>query len=713
MQFGFEMEQRHKANVDEMFEGNCRPIYDEGDERLEDDMGWIERELGFQANGREVGNVNVDQRDMHGENAVQGNGIGNGNGAGIGQDQDLARNQAQNLTRNQNLDLNLSQNLSQNLTRNQNLDQNMSQNLSQDLNENQNLNQNLSQNLNQNPNQNLISNQTIRDLPHTQTNNHQQTQNNNISCNNQSEVHDLRLQTVEADSVNGVRVIINKQNFNKNNGNSGHNAKTTLKHISISFPDQNPCNSTQSNLHINKSSKINQNPKTDKIQSQKIANKPQHQNLIPRISNKQIKEKLQFRSKFEPKTQNTSQKNKLSKVSNFENRNKIHVHQIRALGDRNKTSIHILASPVREEPSIEPNFRLIDELEKNSDLSQTISSKATSSSDPIFRPNQNLLKKIFHESETKNLKINPTKTPNQDSSSKNADLNPILINIANKPQIQPKAPEIQLQNPQINTPNPLNTIVHSQNIPKHYQSPLKPHLYDSQSTRSTLNLQDPPSPHNTNPTNPPPQNPTFNSNLPQFDERSDVWSAGCVLAELLLGRPIFSSIRDATSLSRALIQLFGPTPTNSLLAKALATPPGTFNPTNPNFNPYISNSTTSAKPLLAFLDKRAPAANHTLRDLLVAMLSPELDQRPTCLEALEHPCFRDFDLGSASASLTSKLDNINLNCHEASARKRAMSKVKRRRVQAQRGSKAPLGSNSLNKSSGKRRTLLKGKGSTG
>ena len=268
-----------------------------------------------------------------------------------------------------------------------------------------------------------------------------------------------------------------------------------------------------------------------------------------------------------------------------------------------------------------------------------------------------------------------------------------------------------------NTPNPNDTIIHSQNIPKHYQTPLKPNAYESQSTRSTLILHDSPNPNsnsnNIHQQNLEPNSSTFNPSLPLFDERSDVWSVGCVLAELLLGRPIFSSIRDASSLSRAFTQLFGPTPTISLLSKALTTSPGTFNPHKTTLTPFTSNPTKNNKPMLAFLNKRAPNANHELTNLLLAMLSPELHQRPTCLEALAHPCFQNFDFDNATASLSQTLTDIRFDCHEASARKRAMSKVKHRHVQAQRRDKAPLASNSLNNSSGKRRPQLKGKQSRG
>ena len=348
---------------------------------------------------------------------------------------------------------------------------------------------------------------------------------------------------------------------------------------------------------------------------------------------------------------------------------------------RNKTSIHLMTSPDFNRERVNHNFKLDEEPEVvKSDFPRTISSIGVSCTDPSITPH---IPQIKVESEISHYRSN--------------------IIAKEKAEVL-QAPEL-IEIDGLKTPCPQPHIIHSQNTPLTKLTKKKEHLFERRSTHHTISVEDSTTFHDSFP-----KIQRFDPSLPLYDERLDVWSAGCVLAELLLGRPLFSRIRKPQDLSRAFVQLFGRTLTTSLLSQALATSPGSFC-LSKKVAPNAQNAQPSA--LLAFFRKRAPNADQDLVELLIKMLSPELTDRPTCEEALTHPCFDGFNAIQAKVSLHQKLSSIKFNCHESSARKRALANAQRRKLMQghlkHTQLKRPLGSNSLNLSSQTRRTVPKGK----
>lgn len=378
---------------------------------------------------------------------------------------------------------------------------------------------------------------------------------------------------------------------------------------------------------------------------------------------------------------------------------------------KNKTSIHLMASSDVRAEQLQPVFKLEEEPEVNSDLPRTTSSIGVSCSDPSSFSQIRNVRRQHVDPELAHYRSNlraSKKTSPTVSKKMTATTNKEALptdDIAKSPEpLQIPAHYNEVEG--LQTPEPKSHILNSQRTPTHYYNSGKPISLERRSTQHTISLEELVS----NPKR-------FNPQLPLYDERLDIWSAGCVLAELLLGRPLFSRIRKPQDLSRAFVQLFGRTLTTSLLSQALDSAPGTFC-LEQKVTPQAPNQTSTG--LLGFLSKRAPNADSDLIALLVKMLSPELTHRPTCEEALAHPCFDNFDHLQAQISLRQKLSQIKFNCHESSARQRALAKARQQKMRMMQAKqkiansknqrdKRPLGHNSLNLSSLNRRTVSKGK----
>ncbi|KAG8949365.1 Mitogen-activated protein kinase [Tulasnella sp. 424] len=108
----------------------------------------------------------------------------------------------------------------------------------------------------------------------------------------------------------------------------------------------------------------------------------------------------------------------------------------------------------------------------------------------------------------------------------------------------------------------------------------------------------------------------------------DVWSIGCILAELLGGKPIFKG-RDYVDQLNQILHYLG-TPSEEILRRV----------GSPRAQDYIRS--LPIKPRIPF-SKLYPNANPLAIDLLDRMLAFHPDQRISCEEALNHPYFTAFD----------------------------------------------------------------------
>ena len=150
-------------------------------------------------------------------------------------------------------------------------------------------------------------------------------------------------------------------------------------------------------------------------------------------------------------------------------------------------------------------------------------------------------------------------------------------------------------------------------------------------------------------------------------QAADVWGLGCLLAELLLGRPLFLRVRTPSDLIEMFEVLFGDHPSLAELRT------------------YSSKILTSQvrkpemHPLRSIIKRRSPESPADLLNLLCQLLHPDPNQRPTCKEILLHQSF-DFDAEESRTQLARRLDTVELECHEHQVRRRMILKVENSRL---------------------------------
>jgi len=120
-----------------------------------------------------------------------------------------------------------------------------------------------------------------------------------------------------------------------------------------------------------------------------------------------------------------------------------------------------------------------------------------------------------------------------------------------------------------------------------------------------------------------------------YDQRVDVWSLGCILAELSSGYVLFQNDSLASLLAR-LVGILGPIPKHMLrtgrYAHRFFTKSG---------HPYERSSATGQyqilQPKVTSLAARVPASDKGFAEFLRYLLSVDPHQRPSAEEALQHP----------------------------------------------------------------------------
>lgn len=123
-----------------------------------------------------------------------------------------------------------------------------------------------------------------------------------------------------------------------------------------------------------------------------------------------------------------------------------------------------------------------------------------------------------------------------------------------------------------------------------------------------------------------------------FSYPIDLWSLGCLLAELLLGRPLFAG-RDSIEQLYAIMDVLGPPP-ESLLSRALYLPRYFRLAPDRKLHPKhkFRWKRVALWPLLVQAKPHEPAPQlAAFHDLLTRLLQLEPALRPTPAQALEHP----------------------------------------------------------------------------
>lgn len=116
-------------------------------------------------------------------------------------------------------------------------------------------------------------------------------------------------------------------------------------------------------------------------------------------------------------------------------------------------------------------------------------------------------------------------------------------------------------------------------------------------------------------------------NWMHYNQTVDVWSVGCILAELLMGKPLFPGTDHIDQLKKTM-KLTG-TPNQELLAKITSDEARRF---------ILSLPTMPKKDFKTFFQ----GANPLAIDLLEKMLNLDPDHRITTIEALAHPYLAQY-----------------------------------------------------------------------
>ena len=135
---------------------------------------------------------------------------------------------------------------------------------------------------------------------------------------------------------------------------------------------------------------------------------------------------------------------------------------------------------------------------------------------------------------------------------------------------------------------------------------------------------------------------------------ADIWSLGCVLAELIIGFPLFYGARTNSQMILKFFQFFGKLQIFDDLTPFLSE-------TEKNF---IQVREFKEHPLKTNFYSKYSLTNKDLLDLLFDILNPEPKLRPSIADILNHSSLENFDESNAKISLVSKLVSVDKDCHE-------------------------------------------------
>ena len=115
----------------------------------------------------------------------------------------------------------------------------------------------------------------------------------------------------------------------------------------------------------------------------------------------------------------------------------------------------------------------------------------------------------------------------------------------------------------------------------------------------------------------------------------DIWSVGCIFAEMANGRPLIAGTSEGDQLER-IFRLLG-TPTQTEYPGIVDLPE--YHPNLPRFPPPVNG-----------IKSLVPTLDGTAVDLLSKMLHYDPARRITANDALKHPFFYDVAAGGGGAS---------------------------------------------------------------
>lgn len=166
--------------------------------------------------------------------------------------------------------------------------------------------------------------------------------------------------------------------------------------------------------------------------------------------------------------------------------------------------------------------------------------------------------------------------------------------------------------------------------------------------------------------------------MKDYTEKADIWSLGCIFAELLIGEPLFLTARSPNHLMELIIQKLG-------------TPDSNYWPEMQNLPYYneIYPKREFKSQLKNYLRKKKARIDKLGFDLLEKMLELHPGKRISCNEAIRHPFFH----AEPKACELKDMPKIEKDCHEFNIRQE-IAKRKKKMMEQQRKFKGGMGSNS-------------------